>query len=200
MLAWADLSGEAAGRSKDFLACNRVFLPFHQNATTDKCEAAVDDLDRRILALIQENFPLVSRPYAVIGEKVSCSEDEAFRRVMAMKKAGVVRRIGANFDSRKLGYVSTLVGMRVPEKDIERVAALVSSYPQVTHNYEREGEVNLWFTLVAESKEKLGRILEEIRTRTPEAELLDLPAKRLFKLRVHFDPSEAGTRHDSLPY
>jgi len=171
-------------------------LPFSQKGTSDKSEAVVDELDRRILGLIQENFPLVSRPYAVIGEKVSCSEEEAFRRVMAMKKAGVVRRIGANFDSRKLGYVSTLVGMRVPEKDVERVAALVNSCSQVTHNYEREGKVNLWFTLVAESREELGRILEEIRTRAPKAELLDLPAKRVFKLRVHFDPSEGETQHE----
>jgi len=148
----------------------------------------MENIDKNILRLIQEDFPLASRPYAVIGEKVGCSEEEAFRRVMAMKRAGLIRRIGGNFDSRKLGYVSTLVGMRVPEKDLEHVAALVSSYPEVTHNYQREGSVNLWFTLVAESKDRLERILQEIEQKVPEAEMLNLPAKKVFKLKVRFDP------------
>ncbi|NQT82360.1 Lrp/AsnC family transcriptional regulator [bacterium] len=149
----------------------------------------MDNIDIKILEFIQEGFPLASRPYAAIGEEVGCSEQEAFRRVISMKKAGVIRRIGANFDSRKLGYVSTLVGMRVPEKDLERVAALVNCYPQVTHNYQREDTFNLWFTLVAQSRKELEQIVEEIRMAAPEAELLDLPAKRVLKLRVRFDPS-----------
>lgn len=176
------------GRRCEEVSTALLLLRFSPARTTDKCGAIVGNLDRRILAFIQEDFPLASRPYAVIAEKVGCSEEEAFRRVVAMKKARVIRRIGANFDSRTLGYVSTLVGMRVPEKDVERVATLVNSYPQVTHNYQREGEVNLWFTLVAESKEELERILGEITAGAPEAEVLDLPAKEVFKLRVRFDP------------
>lgn len=152
-------------------------------------KSVMDNIDIKILKFIQEGFPLVSRPYAAVGEEVGCSEQETFRRVISMKKAGVIRRIGANFDSRKLGYVSTLVGMRVPEKDLERVAALVNCYPQVTHNYQREDTFNLWFTLVAQSRKELEQIVEEIRMAAPEAELLDLPAKRVFKLRVRFDPS-----------
>lgn len=150
----------------------------------------MDDLDRKILALIQHDFPLVSRPYALIGEKVGCSEEEAFRRVVAMKRAGIIRRIGGNFDSRKLGYVSTLVGIRVPEENLDRVAALVNSYPEVTHNYQREGPVNLWFTLVAESSAQLERILHEIQSRTAQAEMISLPAEKVFKLKVHFEPPE----------
>ncbi len=157
----------------------------------DKSEPPMDDLDRRIIGLIQDDFPLESRPYAVIGERVGCSEEEAFRRVIAMKKAGVIRRVGGHFDSRKLGYVTTLVGMKVPEKDVDRLAALINSYPQVTHNYEREGQVNLWFTLVAESRREIERILDQIKAQAPDAEVFDLPAKRIFKLKVHFDPSAA---------
>jgi DNA-binding Lrp family transcriptional regulator len=151
----------------------------------------MDSIDRKILTLIQEDFPLVSRPYAWIGETVGCSEEEAFRRVMRMKQAKLIRRIGGSFDSRKLGFVSTLVGMHVPEDDVERVAALISSFPQVTHNYMREDRVNLWFTLIAESEEELNRLLEEIKSRVPEAEILNLPAKKVFKLRVRFDADES---------
>jgi DNA-binding Lrp family transcriptional regulator len=150
----------------------------------------MDKLDRKILAIIQDDFPLTARPYAVIGERVGCSEEEAFRRVVAMKRAGIIRRIGGNFDSRKLGYVSTLVGMRVPEKELERVAALVSSYPEVTHNYQREDSVNLWFTIVAESRDRMEQILQEIHRNVPEAEMLNLPAKKVFKLKLRFDPGE----------
>ncbi len=149
----------------------------------------MDDLDRKILAVIQDDFPLASRPYAVIGQKVGCSEEEVFRRVMAMKREGVIRRIGGNFDSRKLGHVSTLVGLRVPADDIERVAAHISSYPEVTHNYQREDSVNLWFTIVARSRDRLEEILREIRQRLPEVEMLELPAKKVFKLKVRFDPA-----------
>jgi DNA-binding Lrp family transcriptional regulator len=150
----------------------------------------MDKLDRKILAIIQDDFPLTARPYAVIGERVGCSEEEAFRRVVAMKRAGIIRRIGGNFDSRKLGYVSTLVGMTVPEKELERVAALVSSYPEVTHNYQREDSVNLWFTIVAESRDRMEQILQEIHRNVPEAEMLNLPAKKVFKLKLRFDPGE----------
>ena len=150
----------------------------------------MDEIDSRILRLIQEGFPLTTRPYAEIGRHVGCSEDEAFRRILAMKKAGVIRRIGGSFDSRRLGYLTTLVGMRVPEKDVERAAAFVSSFPEVTHNYQREDAVSIWFTLVCSSQRRLQEIITEIERNFPEAQILDLPAKRIFKLRVHFDPSE----------
>jgi len=155
--------------------------------SADIFELTMDDIDIEILRIIQEGFPLVSRPYAVIGEKAGCSEQEAFRRVMALKEAGVIRRIAASFDSRRLGYVSTLVGMRVPEKHLERVAHIVNGFPQVTHNYQREGPLNLWFTVLAESEERLRRTLDEIKGAAPEAEMFDFPAKRVFKLRVHFE-------------
>lgn len=150
----------------------------------------MDELDSRILRLIQDDFPLTPRPYAEIGRRVGCSEEEAFRRVLAMKKAGVIRRIGGTFDSRRLGYVTTLVGMQVAQKDIERAAAFVSSFPEVTHNYQREDEIPLWFTLVCNSQRRLQEIIREIDRKFPDARLLDLPAKRIFKLKVHFDPSE----------
>lgn len=150
----------------------------------------MDELDSRIVRLIQEDFPLTARPYAEIGRHVGCSEDEAFRRILAMKGNGLIRRIGGSFDSRRLGYVTTLVGMRVPEKDIERAAAFVSSFPEVTHNYQREDAVSIWFALVCSSQRRLQEIITEIERNFPEAQILDLPAKRMFKLKVHFDPSE----------
>lgn len=162
----------------------------------------MDELDSRILSLIQDDFPLTPRPYAEIGRRVGCSEEEAFQRILTMKRAGVIRRIGGSFDSRRLGYVTTLVGMRVAEKDIERAAAFVSSFPEVTHNYQREDRTAgvppessaesyaLWLTLVCNSQHRLEEIIRELEKNFPDAELLELPAKRIFKLKVRFDPSE----------
>ncbi len=146
----------------------------------------LDDLDRAILNEIQSHFPLAPRPYAEMGSKVGASEAEVLRRVQALYDAGVIRRIGANFTSRKLGYTSTLCAARVPPEDLERFAAVVNRYPGVTHNYLRKHRYNVWFTLIAESEARLAEILEEIREASGVAELLSLPATEVFKIKVDF--------------
>ena len=115
----------------------------------------LDDLDRAILNEIQSHFPIESRAYAEVGRRVGASEEEVLARVSAMTDAGVIRRIGANFTSRKLGYTSTLCAARVPEDRLDRFVAVVNRYPGVTHNYLRRHRYNVWFTLIAESEERL---------------------------------------------
>jgi DNA-binding Lrp family transcriptional regulator len=146
----------------------------------------LDDLDRAILNEIQSNFPLVPRPYAEMGKRVGVSEEEILARVTAMHEAGIIRRIGANFTSRKLGYTSTLCAARVPPENLESFAAVVNRYPGVTHNYLRKHRYNVWFTLIAESEAKLTEILQEIRETSGATELLSLPAKEIFKIKVDF--------------
>ena len=146
----------------------------------------LDGLDRAILNEIQSNFPLVPRPYAEMGKRVGASEDEVLVRVRAMHDAGIIRRIGANFTSRKLGYTSTLCAARVPLESLESFAAVVNQYPGVTHNYLRKHRYNVWFTLIAESEMRLAEILKEIREASGVTELLSLPAKEVFKIKVDF--------------
>ena len=122
----------------------------------------LDDLDRAILNEIQSHFPIDSRPYAEVGRRVGASEEEVLARVMAMAEAGIIRRLGANFTSRKLGYTSTLCAARVAPESLDHFVAVVNRYPGVTHNYLRRHRYNVWFTLIAESAERLNRILEEI--------------------------------------
>ena len=147
----------------------------------------MDDLDRDLLNTIQTDFPLDPRPYRVLGERLGIPEAEALARVQALAESGVIRRIGPSFDSRKLGHVSTLVAMKVPPDRLDEVAALISSYPQVTHNYGREHEYNLWFTLVCPSRGEIDRIASEISERTGIGDLHLLPAERMFKIRVEFE-------------
>ena len=146
----------------------------------------LDDLDKAILNEIQSHFPIAPRPYAEVGERVGAPEAEVIRRVQALCDLGVIRRIGANFASRKLGYTSTLVAARVPEEKLEQFTQVVNRYPGVTHNYLRRHRFNVWFTLIAESLDRLEAILEEIRKESGAAEILSLPAREVFKIKVDF--------------
>ncbi|MDP3181895.1 MAG: Lrp/AsnC family transcriptional regulator, partial [Desulfobaccales bacterium] len=108
------------------------------------------------------------------------------RRVKNMTEAGVIRRIGANFTSRKLGYTSTLCAAQVPTELLTRFAQVVNRYPEVTHNYLRRHRYNVWFTLIAESTERLDKILAEISKASGVREILSLPAREVFKIKVDF--------------
>ena len=146
----------------------------------------LDDLDRAILNEIQSHFPIDSRPYAAVASRVGASEGVVLARVTAMAEAGIIRRLGANFTSRKLGYTSTLCAARVKPASLDHFVAVVNRYPGVTHNYLRRHRFNVWFTLIAESEERLNRILEEISQAAEVEEILSLPAQEIFKIKVDF--------------
>lgn len=145
----------------------------------------LDALDRRILDIIQTAFPIARRPYAVLGEQLGISEEEAFRRVSAMRKNGLVRRIGANFQSSSLGFFSTLCAAKVPAEKLDAFVDSVNALPGVTHNYEREHEYNIWFTLISPSPAEARTTLDELVAATG-VDILNLPATLLFKIRVDF--------------
>jgi siroheme decarboxylase len=145
------------------------------------------ELDKRVLTEIQANFPVAPAPYSVLAERVGATEAEVHASVLGMKRDAVIRRIGAIFDSHRLGYRSTLCAIAAPPERVEEVAALIGCYPNVTHNYLREDRYNVWFTLIAESQMGIERILIEIAATTGIEDILDLPAIRLFKIRVDFD-------------
>ena len=153
----------------------------------NQSHAQLDEMDRMILNEIQSHFPIEARPYQVLGEKVGCSEEEALQRVQDLKDREVIRRIGANCNSRKLGYTSTLCAAKVPFRLMERFVEVVNSYMGVTHNYRRDHDYNIWFTLIAPSEEKIERILREIIEFTEVGEVISLPAERLFKIQVDFE-------------
>ncbi|MFC1544680.1 Lrp/AsnC family transcriptional regulator [Gemmatimonadota bacterium] len=147
----------------------------------------MDGLDGRVLERVQSKFPVCERPFAQMADEIGISEDELLQRVRALSESGVIRRFGAVFDSRKLGYVSTLVGVRIPNPDdIPAVAAEVSKYLEVTHNYQRADRFNLWFTLIAVSQQRIDSIIGKIGTMPQVAEIHDLPAERLYKIKVNF--------------
>ena len=153
----------------------------------NQSNAQLDEMDRMILNEIQSHFPIEARPYQVLGEKLGCSEEEALQRVQDLKDREVIRRIGANCNSRKLGYTSTLCAAKVPSRLMARFVEVVNSYMGVTHNYRRDHDYNIWFTLIAPSEEKIKRILREIVELTEVGEVISLPAERLYKIQVDFE-------------
>ncbi|MBI5869930.1 MAG: Lrp/AsnC family transcriptional regulator [Actinobacteria bacterium] len=144
----------------------------------------MDDLDKKIVTLIQAGFPVSARPYAEIGEKVGISEDEVILRIKGIKESGEIRRMGASFDSRKLGYSSTLCAVHVPSEKLEEAVEVVNSYLNVTHNYERNHHYNMWFTCIAPNRERISEILSEMEVRAGIGPIINLPAERLFKIQV----------------
>lgn len=146
----------------------------------------MDKIDRKILNIIQRGFPLNERPYNIIGGKLGLSEDDVIVRIKRLYDEGIVRRIGGIFDTRKLGFESMLIAMKVPSEKIEKVANKINKLSGVTHNYERDGEYNLWFTIVGNSREEIDRMIEKIKKQTGITSLMKLPAIRIFKIDTNF--------------
>ena len=149
----------------------------------------MDATDKRILDIIQTGFPIAPRPYAAIGEQVGLTEAEALARVRALKASGIIRRIGANFQSAKIGFKSTLCAASVPPEKLDDFTATVNAHPGVTHNYLRDHALNLWFTMIGPSREAIREDLAAITAQTGIS-ILNLPADRLFKIRVDFSMSD----------
>ncbi len=147
----------------------------------------MDDIDRKLLNLIQEEFPISVSPCAEVGAQIGIGEDEVLKRIGRLKEEGIIRRIGAVFDLRKLGFASTLCAARVPEEKIRGFVEMVNARPGVTHNYRRDDDYNVWFTLIAPGEDALEKALAEIKQTTGIDDILSLRATRTFKINAKFD-------------
>lgn len=154
---------------------------------SEDSQLLMDDTDKAILNRIQSDFPITSRPYRAIGDDLDITESEVIRRLVRLKKTGIIRRIGGNFVPGKLGFVSTLCAARVPEEKIEHFAKVVNQFSGVTHNYQRNNLYNVWFTFIAPSREMINDNLASIARQTGVEEIIDLPATKVFKIRAQFD-------------
>ena len=144
----------------------------------------LDALDRRLLDEFQRDFPMVPAPYAEIGRRVGVAEDEVLARLDRLASNGCISRIGPVLATNRAG-ASTLAAMPVPAARLETVAALVSRFPEVNHNYEREHELNLWFVLVAPARRRIEAVLAEIAEHTG-IEVLELPMEMAYHIDLGF--------------
>jgi DNA-binding Lrp family transcriptional regulator len=147
----------------------------------------MDDVDRALLNEIQSDFPITTRPYRELGKRFQLSEAEVVDRLKRLKAEGVIRRIGGNFDSKRLNFTSTLCAAKVPKEKMDRFVEVVNSYPGVTHNYLRDHDYNVWFTFIAQNMLLIEKALEEISSATGVTEIINLPAVKQFKIKVDFE-------------
>ncbi len=149
--------------------------------------AGMDDTDRKLLNCIQQDFPLVDEPFAEVAARLGIGEAELLERIGRLKEQGIIRRIGAVFDLRKLGFASTLCAARVPEVQVGRFVGIVNACPGVTHNYRRDDEYNVWFTLIAPGEAELAEALAGIQRESGIDDILSLRATRTFKINARFE-------------
>lgn len=142
--------------------------------------------DKSLLNLIQRNLPIARRPFLELANILGTTEDYVIERLRFLKEHGYIRRIGPFFDSGRLEYKGTLVAVKVKDGYMEKVAQFINKYPGATHNYQRKGEYNLWFTLLTHSEAKRMQILDEIKALDGVEKLMNLVSNKKYKINVQF--------------
>ncbi len=148
----------------------------------------MDITDRKLLNLIQGSFPMVEQPFLNLGEEVGISEQEVLDRLTELKRQNVLRQISAIFDTRRLGYKTTLVAVALEAGKLHQAAMEINKHPGVSHNYAREGSYyNLWFTLAVPPEHDLEATANYMGRKTGALETRIMPTIRFFKIGVNFD-------------
>jgi len=154
----------------------------------------LDEVDRKLLNLMQGSFPIATRPYARVAELGGLTEEEAMARVRHLLDKRIIRQVTPIFDTRALGYSSMLVAAKVNPEHPHRAAQVINAHPGVSHNYLRNHEFNLWFTIATEPDSKLGLegTLEVLARKAGAESVRQLPTLKLFKIRMDLE-MEGGT-------
>jgi DNA-binding Lrp family transcriptional regulator len=160
----------------------------------DGAARPLDDLDKRLLNVMQGRFPLEPRPYAAVAREARIAEDEALARVQALLDDRIIRQVTPIYDTRALGYASMLVAARVDPEHPWRAAKVVNEHPGVSHNYLRNHDFNMWFTIAVEEDSRLGLqgTLDVLQELTGAESIRQLPTLKLFKIRMDLE-MEGGT-------
>jgi len=157
--------------------------------------------DLHILDALQDDVPLVSRPFAAIARRLGIPEQVLLERLRRLQDEGIVRGISPILESRHMGlFAATLIALHVPEDRVHEIAAIISSYPEVSHNFRRDHYYALWFTLSGKNEEAIQSVLAEILQRTgiPDTDALNLPTVKKLKVDVHFSFLNAEERGGTL--
>ena len=161
---------------------------------------ALDTTDRRLLNIIQGEFPLVERPYAELGQRLGIPEADVLARVLRLKEGHLIRQVSAIFDTRSLGYLSSLVAAKVDPARVDEAGAIISEHPGVSHNYRRNHDYNIWFTIALPPTSSLETTVQAMHRLTGAEATRLLPTLRLFKIGVQLDiASEEAVTARSRP-
>jgi len=158
----------------------------------------IDNLDKEILNEIQWTFPLVSQPYHEIAKKFDISVEDIKKRLTNLKKTGILRQLSAIFDTRRLGYKSSLIAMKIDPDKLDYVAQQINRHPGVSHNYERNHEFNLWFTLAVPPGLDLKTEVDKFSKLVGIQKIRLLPTIKLFKIGVKLEMVD-DKKHEVKP-
>ncbi|MCH8915680.1 MAG: Lrp/AsnC family transcriptional regulator [Thaumarchaeota archaeon] len=158
----------------------------------------MDELDKELLNEIQTTFPLVTRPFDAIAKKFNTTPEIIKEHLNNLKKVGILRQLSAIFDTRKLGYTSSLVAMEIEHDKLEYVASQINRHPGVSHNYEREHQFNLWFTLAVPPGVDLKAEVDKFNVLKGIKKVRMLPTLQLFKIGVKLDMVDEK-KHEIAP-
>ena len=154
---------------------------------TSEHDTDLDDLDRALLNALQWDFPVDPQPYAALADRLGTTEDDVCARVARVKEAGVLRQLSAIFDTRALGYGSSLVAAKVDPDHIDAAAEVISQHPGVSHNYKRNHAYNLWYTLAVPPGSSLDEHLDVLHRDSGSLVTRKLPTLQLYKIGVKLD-------------
>jgi siroheme decarboxylase len=161
----------------------------------------VDDLEKRLLNRLQQDVPLLHRPFAALGDLLGVSEGDTLGRIQSLKSRHIIRQISAIFDTRSLGYQSSLVAMRIAPDRLDAAALVVNGHPGVSHNYQRNHAFNLWFTLAVPPASDLRWTVERLQEMAGAESARMFPTLRLFKIGVQLDlEGSTGTEREETAY
>jgi DNA-binding Lrp family transcriptional regulator len=154
----------------------------------------LDELDKKLLNLMQGKFPIEPRPYLRVAELAEVSEDEVMERVRHLIDERIIRQVTPIFDTRALGYASMLVAAKVDPENPHRAAKVINAHPGVSHNYLRNHDFNIWFTIATEPDSKLGLegTLDVLAAEAGAESVRQLPTLTMFKIRMDLE-MEGGT-------
>jgi len=157
-------------------------------------------MKEEILSRIQKKFPLVPKPFKVIADELEMSEEEVLAILQDQKKKNIIRQTSAIFDTKRLGYTSSLVAFKIPEEKISAAVKIINAHPGISHNYERNHEFNIWFTLAVAPDSKLGldKTLEILSDLTEAQEYIMLPTLKLFKINVKLNTTGKDEKKEKV--
>ncbi|MCQ9206887.1 MAG: Lrp/AsnC family transcriptional regulator [Omnitrophica bacterium] len=154
-------------------------------------------VERKILKHIQEEIPLDARPFKILADKIGIEENELLSKIIEFKNKGFLRKFQASLNHAKLGFKSTLLGLKVPEEKLEKLVKEIVAYKEITHCFLRENEHNLWVVFIYKN-DALEKFLEKISAAIGKENISNLKTLKKFKLNTHLDLQEA-TPANSAP-
>lgn len=158
------------------------------------------ELKNEVLLRIQKNFPLTKKPFLDIANELHTTEDKVLEILNEAKKEGVIRQTSAIFDTKKLGYKSSLVAFEIAAEDIDEAVKILNAHPGISHNYERNHSFNIWFTIAVPPNSILGleKSIEILAKQTKAKDFIVLPTLKLFKIAVKLDTTSKEEKQEEV--